>query len=149
MQSAESIRNGTYNKILYYDDHYAFYKIYCNSGDYLIVTLTVDYPTYDLNIDIYDHNYDFQEGSYNTGAIDEVSDIVISKGYYYIRIIIDFGDPPTGDVPFTLVISGSTWSPPASSIPGFEIITLLIGLIPIVGLIYLRIKRKKEINLIF
>ena len=135
---AETKKNGTYYDTLDYYDDYAYYKVYCRSGDYLVVTVEVNYPTYDVDLDLYDEDYLTEDSSSNSGDYDTVYAYPLRRTHYYIRV--ERYDPSTGYIPFTLTIEGAT----GSAIPGFEIITLLIGVISVSCVIYLRVKRKKK-----
>lgn len=136
--NAEQKTNGTYNETLLSDDNSAYYKVFCNPGDDLTVTLTVNYPTYNLDLILYNQTYDSVDTSFLYADVDTVSDIVEESGAYYI-IVLRY-DPPTGNVPFELVISGATGT---GGIPGFEIISLLVVIISTISVIYLRIRRNK------
>ncbi|MFX0179292.1 MAG: hypothetical protein ACFE78_03830 [Candidatus Hodarchaeota archaeon] len=135
---AEIKRNGTYYEELDYYDDYAYYKVYCRSGDYLIVDIEVGYPSYDVDLDLYDEYYLTEDSSSSDSTSDIVYAYVYSRTHYYIRVERDF--PSTGYISFTLTISGAT----GYAIPGFEIITLLIGIISVSCVIYLRVKRKNK-----
>jgi len=130
--------NGTHNKNLLSGDDYAYYKVYCSKGDNLQITLTVTYPPYDLDLTIYNRDYQSEGYSYDEGS-DYVSDIVDERGPYYIRVS---RFEPTGSIPFVLVIAGATGS--NLGIPGFEIISFLIVIISIVSLISFRIIRRNN-----
>ncbi|TFF94438.1 MAG: hypothetical protein EU543_01295 [Promethearchaeota archaeon] len=136
--SAEALGNGTFSKTLLSGDEYAYFKVYCSKGDNLQVTLTVDYPPDDLDLTIYNRDYDSEGYSYDEGS-DYVSDNVGERGPYYIRV--SRYEPETGSIPFVLVISGATGS---AGIPGFESITFLIVIISIISLISFRIIRKNK-----
>jgi len=136
---AETKTNGTYYETLSYYDDYAYYKVLCRSGDYLEVSLEVDYPPYDADLDLYDSSQSFVDSSSNAGDYDTVYAYPYSRGYYYIRV--ERYDPSTGTIPFTLTIEGANG---VEIIPGFEMITLLIGVISVSSVLYLRVKRKKN-----
>ncbi|MFX1492703.1 MAG: hypothetical protein ACFFBZ_00310 [Promethearchaeota archaeon] len=135
---AEIKRNGIYNEELDYYDDYAYYKVYCRPGDYLVVDIQVGYPTYDVDLDLYDEYYLTVDSSSSDSTYDTVYTYSYSRTHYYISVERDF--PSTGYISFTLTISGAT----GSAIPGFEIIPLLIGIISVSCVIYLRVKRKKK-----
>ena len=135
---AETKRNGTYYETLDYYDDYAYYKVYCRSGDYLVVDIEVNYPTYDVDLDLFDEYYLTEDSSSSDSDYDTVYAYPYTRTHYYIRVERDF--PSTGYISFTLTISGAT----GFAIPGFEIITLLIGVISVSCVIYLRVKRKKK-----
>jgi len=130
--------NGTYYETLDYYDGYAYYKVFCRSGDYLYVTVEVDYPSYDVDLDLYDNTQWLVDSSSNAGDFDTVEAYPVSPTHYYI--VVDRYDPSSGYISFTLTIEGAT----GIEIPGFEIISLLIGVISVSAVIYLRVKRKKK-----
>jgi len=118
-------------------DGFAYYKVYCNLGDYLVVTVEVDYPSDDIDLFLYDSLELLEDVSSISGDFDTVNAYPNSITYYYI--VVDRYTPSTGFIPFTLTIEGAT----GIAIPGFEIISLLIAVISVIGVIYLQIKRKK------
>ena len=134
---AETKRNGTYYETLDYYDDYAYYKVYCRPGDYLVVGIVVDYPIYDVDLVLFDEYYLTEDSSYNNGDYDTVYAYPYSRTHYYIRVERDIAS--IGFIPFTLTITGAT----GFAIPGFEIISFLIGVISVSCVIYLRVKRKK------
>ena len=137
--NAEIKPNGTFYETLASYDYYAYYRVNCMPGDYLYVEITVSYPTYDADLILYDEYQGIVDSSSISGSYDYVSEDVYSTTHYYIRIerII----PSSGtSIAFTLYISGAT----GLVIPGFEIISLLIAVISVIGVIYLQVKRKKK-----
>ena len=135
---AETKINGLHSEtLLDYDDD-AYYKVLCDSGDSLKVTLQVDSSFYDLDIYLYDSYQLLEDSSFNTGNFDDVFGYPDTDGYYYIQV--ERYSPYSGDVPFTLTITGAR----GITIPGFDIITLLIGVISVSGIICLKIKRKQK-----
>jgi hypothetical protein len=136
--NALTIQNGTYYEILDYYDDYAYYKVFCRPGDSLFVVLTVDYPSYDLDLYLYDSSNYLEDSSTDAADDDYVYGYPTTRGAYYIRVTRY--SPSTGFVDFTLQVSGATGS---EIIPGFEIYSLLVVIISTIALIYLRIKRKK------
>lgn len=139
--NAETKTNGTYYEILDYYDDYAYYKVFCRNGDYVTVTVEVSYPAYDVDLDIYTNTQAWYDSSSSSSSTDTVYIYVYSMTHYFIRV--ERYDPSYGTIPFTLTISGAT----GTEIPGFEIITLLIGVISISGVIYFQLKRKKKLTL--
>ena len=135
--TAEIKINGTYSETLQYYDDFAYYRVNCRPGDYLYVQTEVNYPTYDINLALYDEFEYLDDASYSAGDFETVTADVYSPTHYYI--VIGRISPSTGTIPFTLYISGAT----GLVIPGFEIIPLLIAVISVIGVIYLLVKRKK------
>ena len=135
--TAEIRLNGTYYETLQYYDIYAYYRVNCRPGDYLYVEVEVNYPAYDTSLVLYDE-YQFPADSSSGGDyLETVYAYPDTTTHYYIRVD---RVGPTGEIPFTLYISGAT----GLAIPGFEIISLVIGTISVIGVIYLHVKRKKK-----
>lgn len=120
---AELKLNGTYYETLDYYDGYAYYRVNCREGDDLYVTVEVNYPSYDINLDLYDETEYLEDWSYLSGDFDYVSATAYYTTHYYIVVVRV--TPSTGTISFTLTIEGAT----GLVIPGFEIISLLIGVI--------------------
>lgn len=137
--NAEEKTNGTYYETLGYYDDYAYYKVNCRPGDFLDVFLTYSYPSDDLDLDLYDSGeylVDFSSSGYGS---ENVYTSVYSITHYYIRVERD--NPLTGTISFTLSITGAT----GFAIPGFEIFTLIFGVISLSGVIILLVQRKRKI----
>jgi len=135
---AEIRKNGFYLDTLNDNDDRAFYKVYCESGASLKVTIEVDYPTYDLDINLFNSYQSFRDSSYNYGDIDTVEGYPNIDGYYYIEVLRY--SPSDGDIPFVLTIEGAR----DSRIPGFDIVALLIGVISVSGVICFQVKKKQK-----
>jgi len=125
------------------DDDDAYYKISCSIGDNLKITLEVDFPTYDLDIYLYDSDQILLNYSQNAADIDEVSYSIIKRGIHYVRI--NRWQPSSGEVPFELTISGAT---SGIIIPGFEMISFLIFIISMISLISFRIIKRNNNKII-
>ena len=136
--NAEIRLNGNYSETLAAYDYYAYYRVNCMPGDYLYIEIYVDYPSYDADLELYDETQWSVDSSSLSGSYDYVSADVYSTTHYYI--VVERITPSSGTaLPFTLYISGAT----GLAIPGFEIISLLIAVISVIGVIYLQVKRKK------
>lgn len=135
---AETKINGLHSETLNEYDDDAYYKVLCDSGDSLKVTLQVESSSYDLDIYLYDSNQFLEDSSFSTGSFEDVWGYPDIDGYYYIQI--ERYSPSYGDIPFTLTISGAG----GITIPGFDIIALLIGVISVSGVICLQVKRKQK-----
>ncbi len=131
------IRNGEYYETLDYNDDSAFYKVFCRARDSLQVTLSVNYPTYNLNPYLYNSSYILVDSSTDAATNDYVEGDPSTRGFFYIEV--RRSSPSIGPIPFRLIISGTTG---LAGIPGFEIISLLIGVISIIFLIYLKMRRQ-------
>ncbi len=108
------------------------------SGDNLYIEIYVNYPSYDVDLELYDETQWSVDSSSNSGSWDEVYGYPTYVTHYYIRV--ERISPSSGTaIPFDLYISGAT----GLAIPGFEIISLIIGTISVIGVIYLQVKRKK------
>lgn len=139
--SAEEIENGTYNKTLYGGDD-AYYKIYCQRGDRLEVTLTMQAGS-DLDLYIYDHKYELVDWSITTDDYpEECGEDIEVNGWHYIKVYRY--EPESGTVAFTLVISGAS----GRMIPGFGIMLVLISL-GVLGLLLNKKKRSSRKEYIF
>jgi hypothetical protein len=134
--TAEIKLNGSYSENLAVYDYYAYYRVRCKSGDYLNVEAYVDNPSYDVDLDLYDESqYLVASGDY------EVSYDVDDTTYFYIRV--ERITPSSGvSITFTLIIHGAN----GLLIPGFEIISLLLGVILIIGGVFLHVKKEKKIT---
>ena len=136
--NAEIRLNGNYSETLAAYDYYAYYRVNCRPGDYLYIEIYVDYPSYDADLILYDEYQGIVDASTLSGSYDDVYEDVYSTTHYYI--MVERITPSSGtEIPFTLYISGAT----GLAIPGFEIISLLIAVISVIGVIYLQVKRKK------
>jgi len=136
--NAEIKLNGYYYETLAAYDYYAYYRVNCRSGDELSVEIYVNYPSYDVDLDLYDEYQYIVDSSSNSGYYDTVYGYPTYVTHYYIRV--ERISPSSGTaIPFELSIYGAT----GLVIPGFEIISLIIGTISVIGVIYLQVRRKK------
>jgi len=141
---ALTIRNGEYHEMLNDYDNSAYYKVFCRTRESLQATLSINYPTYNLNLYLYNSSYILVDSSTDAATNKYVQGDASTRGFFYIEV--RRSSPSIGAIPFRLIISGTTG---LAGIPGFEIISLLIGVISIIFLIYLKIRRQKDnINII-
>jgi len=124
-QSAETITSGTHNFTLASNDDQAFYKVFCEAGNYLEVILTVEYPPYELSIYLYNPEYDYENSGHTASfGIGSMTEYSTRRGPYYIKIVRD--EPDTGSIPFSLEVSGATGTDPMTIIP-IIIISVISG----------------------
>lgn len=141
-QSAETITSGTHNFTLASDDDQAFYRVFCEAGNYLEIILTVDYPPYDIRMYLYDQDYDYENsGQTGSDGIGDMTEISTHLGPYYIKIIRE--EPDTGSIPFTLEISGATGTDPTTIIP-IIIISVISGVVVTGIVIFILIRRRRK-----
>ena len=135
--TAETITTGTRIEPLYSSDNYAYYKVDCSQGNYLMVSLTFS-PSFDLDLRLYDPAESYVDGSTSsTGGSEHCSELCSSSGYYYIKVSRYDG---IGDVSMTITVSITT------GVPGFEGIYILFALMVSIGLfIYIRIRKSRII----
>jgi len=137
--NAETKTDGTYYETLASINDEAYYKVFCSAGDSLQVTITYDAPTYDLDLELYTQTRSYEDGSASTGDTDTVSANPYTACHYFI--VVNRYDS-YGSIPFELYITGATGT---ETIPGYEVISLLLGVISVIGLVYLQIRRKKKV----
>jgi len=137
--SAETKTSGTYYETLAIYDDNAYYKVFCNPGDLLQVTIIYDSMDYDLDLDLYTQARIFEDGSASTGDTDTVHANPNIACHYFIVVRRFSG---SGSIQFTLDISGATGQ---EVIPGFELISLLLVVISVIGVVYLKIRKKKKV----
>jgi len=132
---AETISPGTHSLILYASHDDAYYKISCPSGQNLSVSLSYSYPTFDLNLLLYDPSQTQVDVSSEFDPPDEVEFINTTNGFYYIRVARFTGDE-NADFTLTITLTGT------NGVPGFDVLLIIYGLLVTLGLVfYLRSHR--------
>lgn len=135
---AQIITNVIYYETLASYDEDAYYIVYCRPGDDLEVSVEISYPTYDIDLYLYDDYEWIEDSDTYSDSYHYIYAEVYSRTYYYIHVERQY--PISGSLLFTLTITGATGTP---GIPRFEIISILIVTISMISLIYFRMKRKK------
>ncbi len=138
--SATEVQNGTTNESLL-TTSYVYYKICCSYGDSLSVTLTW-YSGYDLDLRLYDPSRTSVDSSSSSGVDDVCTESTLVSGWYYIRVSYYSGSIPAL---ITLIITGATGINCPTPIPGFELISTLVGLIAATFLAVILLKSRKKI----
>ncbi len=139
---AEVITNGTHSNISYPSgDVNAYFKIYCTKNNDLHVTLSnFGYPTFDLDLYLYNPFQDQVDYSTNIASSESCSETTGVKGYFFIRVKkSDCCGASLGTTQFTLTISGASGSP---GIPVFGILQVILGLLGAISILLLLDKKK-------
>jgi len=143
--------NGTYSEIhnSSADAGFELYRLYCNDGSELNVTITFDPGLY-IEWDVYIFNSTNHTVSDSTNlpyylGSNNCTIICNYTGYYYTGIR---NNDSTVSHAFNLIISID--APPGTPpIPGFEFVFLMLGMVMAIGLItWLRKDKIKQISII-
>lgn len=139
--TAEVKTNDSYWETLGYNDEWAYYKVFCNTGDLLAVSVRVDYPIFDIDLVIFDSNEHVVEQELT--IVDSVTlyTDVHTNTYYYIRI--DRNAPRPGEISFALTIAGASGTDPATIMLAI-LISVISGVAVIAIVIFLLIRRRRK-----
>lgn len=138
--NATEISNGTTNEWSTTNGD-IYYKICCNAGDNLSVTLIHYGGGQDLDLVLYHPNHTLIDGSYFSSINDQVNTTCAESGFHFVKVY-----PFAGTTPFqvTLIVSGATGTD-CAGIPGFEVIPTLVGLIAATVLALMLLRSRKQI----
>jgi hypothetical protein len=128
--SAETITTGTHSDYLYSSDYRAYYKISCNQGQHLSVTLTYSSASPDYDLMLYDTNQNFisEDDSGMSKTSLSVQTICSKSGYYYIKV----WENGVGDQLISLNVQQTT-----AMVPGYDVTYTLLSIISALGILVL------------
>ena len=139
--NATEISNGITNEVML-SDYIVYYKICCSAGDTLSVNLTDYGGSYDLDLAIISPDMTTVLDYSNTAGDEYCTTSCSSLGWYYIRVH-NFAQIVPSTI--TLTVAGATGSGCPVGIPGFELISTLIGLIAATFLAVILLKGRTQI----
>ncbi|MFX0100989.1 MAG: hypothetical protein ACFFCS_15545 [Candidatus Hodarchaeota archaeon] len=136
--TAQKVTNGTFVVELHSDSHdAAHYDVHCNSGDQLVVSVTVS-PSAGAELWAEDPlDGDLSSDWSSNKASYYITESCAMSGNYHVTFWIH--NYLAGPYTATIVISGSTYTAP---VPGYELITMLLVIVSVVGVLTWLVRKK-------
>ncbi len=136
--TAEALSNGTHNKTILAADDEAYFKVECTAGTTLDVFVSFNDGIFSVELFLYNPSQvSFSSDIGGTSPI-SLSNTIVTSGTHYLRFNRFSG---AGDIALVIIIEGAN-----PGIPGFEMLTTLLGLIASIGLILLIFRNRIQIN---